>query len=194
MKYQSLTDNELWQLCLEDDASAFEELFGRYAVRLHQAAARHIRNQHAAEELAMDLVFNIWQKRHQITITGNFSSYLFRSLRNLIVDEYRKKVPVIASIDTLKHAPAANSHTADYPILSDEAHAFYEKKLSDLSPQRRRIFTMSRERDMSYAEIAKELDISVSTVESHLVSTLRILRQNVGEYTVHCVIFLAIFL
>ena len=44
------------------------------------------------------------------------------------------------------------------------------------------MFSLSRFEDMSYAEIAQHLDISVKAVEKHMGKALRIMRQHVyGE-------------
>lgn len=52
----------------------------------------------------------------------------------------------------------------------------------DRLPERTRlIFTMSRQREMTYAEIATELQVSVKTVEFHITRALRALRADLGD-------------
>jgi RNA polymerase sigma-70 factor (ECF subfamily) len=45
-----------------------------------------------------------------------------------------------------------------------------------LPPQKKRIFTMSREEGSSYKEIADRLQLSKNTVENHMVAALRLLK------------------
>jgi RNA polymerase sigma-70 factor, ECF subfamily len=50
--------------------------------------------------------------------------------------------------------------------------------IKTLPKQCRTIFMMSRYQEMKYAEIAKELDISVNTIENQISKALRILREH----------------
>jgi DNA-directed RNA polymerase specialized sigma subunit, sigma24 homolog len=58
----------------------------------------------------------------------------------------------------------------------------YESEVDKLSPQRQKVFRLSREKNLSYAEIAKEMDLSVNTVENYMVSALNTLRENTRGY------------
>ncbi len=181
MHYRDLSDYELLQCCREDNIRAYDVLFNRYAPKLYKLATRYIKDTALAEELMMDMLFNFWQKRNQLTITGDISAYLFRSMRNLVIDQLRKDLPVHASVDLFKEC-SMQSKSADHDLLTAEADRFYHEKLSALSPQRLKVFKLSREENMTYSEIAQEMNLSVSTVENYIVVTLAILRKSVKEY------------
>lgn len=162
---------------------AYDELFSRYASKLHKVATRYLKDTGVAEELAMDILFDLWQKRDRYNISGDVSAYLYRSIRNRIIDYRRKNIPLVISLGSLTENALVFSRSADHEILSSEAEAFYYEKMSELSPQRLKVFRMSREENMSYADIARETNLSVSTVEKYIMATLQILRENLKKYS-----------
>lgn len=67
-------------------------------------------------------------------------------------------------------------------IYTNEISEIVEKTLSKISPQSRIIFELSRYKQYSVKEIAKELNINVKSVEYHLTKTLKILRLALKSY------------
>jgi RNA polymerase sigma-70 factor (ECF subfamily) len=179
--YQDLPDDQLWQYCRQDDRKAFGELFNRFFPRLLRLSQRYVEDAMQAEELSMDMLYRLWEKRGQINITGDVSGYLFRSMRNLVIDHLRKNIRSMVSLNELQHEqPLAQN--ADHQLLSEEAEQIYQQALEGLSPQRRKVFVLSRERNLTYAEIARETNLSINTVERYMVSALEGIRKHIEEY------------
>ncbi|NSL88654.1 RNA polymerase sigma-70 factor [Chitinophaga sp. Mgbs1] len=180
MDYKQASDNDLWQCCQQDDMHAYNELFSRYYPRMLQLARRYVRDAMSAEELCMDQLFHLWMKRAEITIATSFSGYLFRSVRNRIISEMRRNIPVMAGLDELQE-DAQLDRSSDYRLLSREAEHAYRQVLNELSPQRRQVFMLSREENLTYPEIARRMNLSVNTVENYMVAALSCLRKNLKE-------------
>lgn len=189
MDYKQVSDIELWQGCRQDDLQAYNELFSRFYSRMLHLASRYVSDTMKAEELCMDQLFHMWVKRHEITITGNFSGYLFRSLRNLVIDHLRKNIPAEISIDELKEAHPID-WSADSSLLTEEVEQAYRNALNELSPQRREVFTLSREENLTYSEIAQRMNLSINTVENYMVAALGCIRKNMKAYAPTSVIVL----
>lgn len=51
--------------------------------------------------------------------------------------------------------------------------------LEQLPPKCKVVFSLSRFEEMSYAEIAQHLSVSIKAVEKHMGKALRIMRQHV---------------
>ena len=73
--------------------------------------------------------------------------------------------------------------TAEERLKYIELEKLYNQKLTELSPQRQKVFRMSREENMTYPQIAKRLDLSVNTVENYMVASLSFFRKHLKEYT-----------
>jgi RNA polymerase sigma-70 factor (ECF subfamily) len=195
MHYKNSSDQQLWQYCRQDDMKAYNELFDRYAAKLYKQAIRYIKETMIAEELVMDLLFNIWQKRDQPIMEKDVSSYLFRAMRNQVLKHLRKNIPLTTSIDLLEENALVESKQADYNLITADTDRLYQMKLHELSSQRRKVFKLSREENLSYAEIAKEMNLSINTVENYMVAALSALRKSTKECTaitslIFCLIFL----
>lgn len=184
MDYKQASDIELWYCCQQDDIRAYSELFDRYAKSLYRQAIAYVHNEMDAEELVMDLMLNLWEKRGHLKAHAgnNVKAYLMLSMRNRIINHLQKNIPDMSSIDLLEEDRLVDSRQADYGIISRDMEAIYESEVDKLSPQRQKVFRLSREKNLSYAEIAAELNLSVNTVENYMVSALNTLRENTREY------------
>jgi len=179
---RELSDDDLLQLCSKDDCSAFNILFDRYAPRLYKLGMRYLKDQFVVEELAIDLLYNIWERRHSLQVNGQFSSYLFRAMHNTSISHLRRAKMVTVPIDEFHENTFQSENGADHSILAKDTENTYREKLSGLSPQRRKVFVLSREYNMSYADIARELNLSQNTVENHMVAALAFLRKQYQQH------------
>lgn len=185
MDYTHLSDTELLHSCQQDDIRAYNELVARYARRLYQVGMRYLRDEFLVEELAMDLLFNIWQRRHHIVISHSLSAYLFKAFRNMIIRQLRKATVHTSPIEELpadKMPPATNR--TDDQLLAKEIETVYRQNLADLSPQRRQVFELSRDQQMSYKAIARHTGLSINTVENYMGAALAGLRKRMDKYTI----------
>ena len=57
-----------------------------------------------------------------------------------------------------------------------------EASIEALSPRRREIFLLSRNKGLKYREIAEELGISIKTVETQMGQALKELREKLENY------------
>ena len=174
---------------------AYNALFARYSVKLYEQALRYVMREEVAEELMLDLMFDVWDKRYSRVVSGELGAYLYRSMRNKIVDYRRRSIPPLLKIDdTLLSETLVDDKRGDDLVLSADVEAIYRKALDGMSPQRRKVFQLSREDQFTYAEIAREMNLSVNTVENYVGTALDIFRKRTKEYLTLMSIFLPFFL
>ncbi|RPD42066.1 RNA polymerase sigma-70 factor [Chitinophaga barathri] len=197
MDYKHASDIELWQCCRQDDIRAYNALFDRYAKLLYRQATGYVKDTMDAEELVMDLLFNLWQKRGHLQpdAGNNVRAYLMHAMRNRIINYLQKNIPAAAnSIEILAENTLVESRQADYSIISKDMETVYRSNVDKLSPRRREVFKLSREQNLSYAEIAQQMNLSVNTVENYMVSALSTLREQTKEYHPLISLFLFVFI
>lgn len=186
MDYKHATDMELLLCCKNDDIRAYNELVDRFAPRLHKIGLRYLHDGFVVEELAMDLLFNIWERRMDISIDHSLSAYLFRAYRNMIARQLCKKIPVTSPIEAVtEHEFPPSSRTADDDLIFAQTALIYQENLARLSPQRRMVFRLSREENLSYKAIAERTGLSLNTVENYMAAALACLRRFFGKHTLH---------
>lgn len=168
---------ELWKAGSE---VAYKVLFDRYFSKLYYYTLRMVSDREMAEEIVMDVMMNIWQKKHMVKEALPISAYLFRSVKNRIIDFHRKQALRTTSLDDVTNLVEPLSHmNADRRLMENELEVQFTAGLETLSPQKRNVFTLSRNEGLTYQEIAGRLNISKNTVENHMVAALKQLKTQI---------------
>lgn len=135
-----------------------------------------LNNQVEAEELAQDIFINIWNRRVELSQVKNWKAYLLKAATFKAIDYRRKKKEIVEYKDRLDFSEEVQEEI-DQSI--EEGRLNLLKKQIDLLPDRcQMIFKLSRYEQMSYADIAKTMDISPKTVENQIGKALKTLRKN----------------
>jgi RNA polymerase sigma-70 factor (ECF subfamily) len=166
---------------IDGDENAFCELYSAYKNRLLYFAMKFVKSRDFAEDIFQDTFTSVWQSRRFIDPNASFSSYLYVIVRNRILNYLRD----IANEDRLREHLLAQSidYTDDTKneILLEELKELLSRAMKQLTPRQREIFRMSRDRAMSHKEIADTLGISINTVQEHISSSLRVIRNYLNK-------------
>ncbi|WP_207420079.1 RNA polymerase sigma-70 factor [Desertivirga brevis] len=168
-------DNRIAKYLKEDEGKAFDLLFREYFHKLFLFACKHLRDEHKAEDLIMDVMLNFWERRTQFLAVENIEAFLYQSVRNKIVDHYRKKSLQTEPIEEATHL--SSSFSTDAQAHFKDTKKIYCEALGQLSEQRRKVFELRRHEFLSVSEVAQKLNISSKTVENHMTAALNFLKQ-----------------
>ncbi|ETZ20985.1 RNA polymerase sigma-70 factor [Pedobacter sp. V48] len=182
MIFKGLPDRTLIDHCKQGNYRAFNELFRRYFNKLYQFSLKYVRDESVAEGLVLDLLLKIWQKSDQIMTNSEIAPYLFSAMKNTLFNHIRKRQEVTVPIDSIAESLIGVSSPLQ-DLEAKELQLAYSQTLSQLSPQRKKVFVMSREMNMNHKEIAAELQLSVNTVENHIGASIRFLRRELQKHT-----------
>ena len=172
------SDEDLLLLWRNGNAAAFDQLFKRFYQPLFQYAVNNLKQPMLAEEIVMDVMLRIWKTNGQIDCPAGFRPYILRALKNAILNHFRAAMPVVVSWDEMpagEEIPATQS--SDFKIIHSETRDRYLAALSSLSEKKREVFVLSREERLTYKEIARQLNISVNTVENYMSASLSQLKE-----------------
>jgi RNA polymerase sigma-70 factor, ECF subfamily len=161
------------------DDEAFRSVFDYFYPRLLAASQRIIQNSEDAEELVMNVLLKTWQCRAQMADIEAPDDYIFGIMRQQIAGFMRKKVIVANPIEEV---PLPKLGVIREPeITLREIRERYQAALLKLSSQRKKIFLMSREDQLSHQEIASRTGLSVNTVNNHIKASLKVMRDEFQE-------------
>lgn len=176
MGIKEKTDTELAILLTLNDEAAFSELYVRYKDKLYYFCLHLLKSKEEASDIVQEIFIRIWESRNFINPDLSFSSFLYTMARNRILNYFRdididEKVKEILATQKVTEEEAIDSK-----IIYTEYQVILQNAISQLPPQRRKIFNMSRIESMSHKEIAAELGISVNTVQEHISEALKFIK------------------
>lgn len=162
----------------DGDRKAFEKLFRKHYEGMHRFIWGYVQSSAVAEELAQDVFLGLWEKREQIVIQKSVKAYLFRAARNKSIDWLRHKKIELNWEEEKKASRQSNQGVDLNKQLHNKQMLVKVKQAIENMPNRRRqVFILSRYEGFTYTEIAETLEISVSTVETHMSRALDTLRE-----------------
>ena len=162
----------------EDDyGSLIERLFRTHYASLCRTVYPIVRDRDIAEDIVQDVFMKIWRNQTSLKTDQPVKAYLFRAAINTALNFLEKNQRTTPWDDTLADQHGVNSTEDD--LAYQETAQKIDNALEQLPPKCKVVFSLSRFDDMSYAEIAQHLGISVKAVEKHMGKALRIMRQYV---------------
>ena len=182
-----IPDEELVKCILENDAHAFEILFDRYAKLLHQHVVCILHDEALAHDVVQETFVRVWTRGKQWRGLGPFKAWLYRIATNQALNllrsvQRRREIPLVVQIDpddeddSINAMPAwmyeASSLGPEAVVIQMEERAHmiaqYQHTLSRLSEEKRWVFLMVHEMEMSLNDTADALNIPKGTVKSRL--------------------------
>jgi RNA polymerase sigma-70 factor, ECF subfamily len=157
----------------------FEQLYKRYYPRLCNFARQFTMDSGLAQDMVHEVFMKFWEGRSHIEDIDH-GSMLFRMTRNLCLNHVKhvrlvqnKNIDLkntreweeLYRIEFYKNEP--------YLLIEQELKEKVEEIMQALPEKCRQVFTMSRIDEQKNTEIARQLGISVKTVEKHISRALR---------------------
>lgn len=152
-------------------------IFTSYYEQLFNYTFSIVKSRQVAEELVMDVFLKIWLGKEIIPRIENFNAFIFRVAHNKSIDFLRSVARDPKFQDLLwEHIQVSGANHADSAIMVREYEVKLREAVDLLSPQRKKIYLMSREQDMTHDEIAVQLNLSRNTINNHIVDAQRFIR------------------
>lgn len=152
--------------------SHFNQVFLTQRVILLRTLQRMVNNPSTAEDLLQETYLRVTRALSERTVE-HLEPFVFQTARNLALDHLRSRR--IQSRTVLEDVPTEVIESVPSSLSTpEEAHQAAQLlerlsvSLSQLSARQQRIFILSRLHGCNYQEIARELDVSLSTVQKEL--------------------------
>jgi RNA polymerase sigma-70 factor (ECF subfamily) len=178
-------EKEIFSLLQKGNVYAYELVFRRYYASLCAFATRFVRRPANAEEIVQEIFLKLWEKKASFSIDTSLKSYLFRAVYNSCHNQYTHEKIENKYISFLKETSVRNEAGSD-PVHDSLAYKELNEKITEaierLPAECKKIFKMSRFEGLKYAEIARELGVSVKTVETQISRALLRLRSELKEF------------
>ena len=176
------------------DEAAFEEMVSRYWDRIYAMVLKLLRNSQDAEEVTQDAFIRAHRGLEKFRGDSSFSTWLYQIATNLARNRYwywwRRKRDKSISFDqvvgsesntTLGEIFQADVATPQDIAVTNEFQERVSAAMELLNVKHREVLVLRNVRNLSYDEIATELQISIGTVKSRIARARESLRAGLGN-------------
>jgi RNA polymerase sigma-70 factor (ECF subfamily) len=189
----TMTDEELVQSAQAGESPAFDELVRRYTNVVYRILYKILRHEEDTQDALQDTFVSAYRALPRFRQDAKFSTWIYRVATNAALMKARKRKMNFVSLDHPSEDDEAKtawdlpdwSATPDEELLSVETRRVMEEAIQALPPEQRAAFVLHDVQDLSSAETAEAMGISVSAVNSRLHRARVFLRDRIGRYTKH---------
>ena len=161
------------------DEDAYAYLMDTYYHKLCVYAKSLSRDIYVSEDIVQNIFLRVWEQRNKLKDIYPIKSYLYQSVYNEFINQYRKK----SNLMSVENEYVNNLNT----ILEEDDRdltklmALVKLEIQNLPPKCKKIFIMGKQEGLTYLEISEYLNISFRTVENQMSKAFSIIREKVGD-------------
>ncbi|MFN2130757.1 MAG: RNA polymerase sigma factor [Anaerolineae bacterium] len=172
-------DLELIAASQDGDRSAFGALVLRYRRLVYNVAYRTCGDEGLAEDIAQETFVRAWERLNSFRPEGSWRGWICRIASNLAIDALRRQRPQVELTAVPLVAPGQGPEAH---VMRDERAEAVRSAILRLPMHTRMALVLREYEGMSYAEVAKVLDIPLGTVKSRLSDARRRLGEELAPY------------
>ena len=157
----------------------FSLVFDKHYPRLYNYSFKMLKERDATEEVVHQAFIKLWENFDKINMNDrSIESFLIVTLKNIIIDNYRKDKTREKHINLYTLNTAIQEEIDNQWEISQQIEQIYSR----LQPTTVTIFQLSRDKGLTYKEISVERNISIKTVESHISKALTAFREGLKDF------------
>lgn len=149
---------------------------------LKSFAYQFTRNEDDAKDLTQETMMKAFIYRTYYTPKTNFKAWVFTIMRNIFINQYRRKIKAKTIFDNspenyLLNQPSADGNSPSNLLISKEI----KEQITNLDADYKKPFEMHFQ-GFKYKEIANTLNIPIGTVKSRIFIARQKLMNQLPEY------------
>ncbi len=157
--------------------AAFVKAYEDFHVKTFRFFLKRIPIHDTAKELTQQTFVKLWRSRHTLSESHSLDVQLFTIAGTILIDHLRKD-SARKKMHIVLHEERRNDRN---PFIPSPAHAletsdYFSAIVEKLPPVRKKVILLKTTQGFSNKEIARELSISVKTVENHVTKAIRHIR------------------
>jgi RNA polymerase sigma-70 factor (ECF subfamily) len=174
-------DYELLALVQDGSAQAFAVLVERHAQRFYRLAYRYLQNREAAEDVVQDAFLKLWENPSlwQPERNSKFTTWFYRIVVNLCLDQLKKKKPEALDDDSLvtdDHEPV------DKMIMREQEQKMVEKEIAALPERQRTALHLCFDEGLTNQEAADVMGVNLKALQSLIMRAKTTLKERMKRY------------
>lgn len=164
-------ENDLIKRCQTGDQQAMEQIVLQYQNQVYNIAYGMMGNSEDAQDIMQEVFLRVWDKIRQFQFKSRFSTWLYRIVKNLSINEknrQRRRQTSPMEMDDSQAWTPIDTTTPEKEALLAEKQKLMEIALAQLKKDYRTILVLREMETLSYEELAEILGCSLGRVKSRL--------------------------
>ncbi|GAB3933856.1 RNA polymerase sigma factor [Mucilaginibacter myungsuensis] len=183
-------DFQLVQKALDGDQRAYADLMARYKDAIYFMALKMVNNKEDAMDLTVETFGKAFEKLDRYKATHAFSTWLFRVATNNCIDFIRKKKLTTMSLngmmdddgDDITLQIASDTLNPEENWIKEQQTKELKGLIASLPPRYNKLITLRYFDELSYEEIADQLDLPIGTVKGQLFKARYLLSTTTSHF------------
>ena len=168
----SATTDGLIERCLQGDQAAWDAIVGQHWRKVFNVAYTFVGRHDEAEDLTQDVFLKLFKALGTFDRRANFQTWLISISRNLCIDHYRSARKERLTVDRSVDAGDLSLVSSDIDPLTalerSDRRVFLRRAMDALPPTLRTAVLLRDIQELSYQEIADQLQLPEGTVKSRI--------------------------
>lgn len=169
----------------QGDISAQEEIIREKTSHIQYMALKLVGNFHDAEDVAQEAIINIHKNLRSLKDPSAFSTWIYRIVYNASMNKLNKDKNTKQEMDIDTFTDIAEEKREEFIpheiIESEDTKALLRRLINELPEKRKKSLILYYFKDMSYEEIAQEMDISINTVSTNIMRAKQSLEKAIKD-------------
>lgn len=162
------------------DTQAYSYIVDLYYKKLCDYATNLARDNFKSEDIVQNVIIRMWQHRKKLNADMSIKNYLYKSVYNEFIDQYRKEIAVTKLEKKYIEGLDSVIETIDV-VETNRLLGLVKREIEQLPPKCKETFLLSKQEGLTYFEIAEYQSVSINTVEKQMVKAFSILRKKMKE-------------
>lgn len=171
-----LTDLEVINLILNEDANYYEEIVKRYKNLVFSVVSRMVNDQEDVKDLAQEVLIKAYKNLEKYSSEYKFSTWIMRIATNHVIDFRRKKRLAQVPLDEVSYE-IEDKQTPLSVLIGKEKETKINEVLEELPMMYKEPIVLYHEKGLSYQEIANEINEPLSKVKNRIFRGRKLLRE-----------------
>ncbi len=175
-------EEKLLSLLATGSEHAFQVIYNRHRNRIYRVAIRYLKSPALAQEVVQEVFLKLWIKRSDFQKELPVEGWLFTVAKNNILNRLKKIAIEWKALNHIKNNQQFEDDSTQQGLTEADYTKLIKEALGSLPEKQFQVYQLAREKNLSYREIAEQLNISPLTVKTHMSRALSHIRLFVNTH------------
>ncbi|MDN3582387.1 RNA polymerase sigma factor [Mucilaginibacter flavus] len=161
------------------DVTAFDAIYHKYHHAIYRNIYKFTKDEDVSQDIMQDIFIALWEKRMEINPDKSLSGWLFVLSFNRSISYLRRKLKETTIVNTIPF-DEAEPDIESIQLIDDQYYLLYEA-INQLSPQKKKVFTLCKLEGKTYEEAAEKLNLSKHTVKEYLGNAVTSVKSHINS-------------